>query len=737
MNSKIETKKKTSSINSEKKASTDNITQTKLEKKVFVHPLNSIYGHSFCETLKMQMGNSFTIVGTLDANEDSECPTGCANVIESKEKNALLAVLMECDIISFELLKTEVSLLEEVLNFFEKNIFVNQKELILISHPLIWYETVSQQMADLDNSDIFNEEDLIKEKKKSKSSEKLNSDLPLITDNDFFLRRTLPCFEVARLLENRVYYLKDVNPNVFAKIILPGIMYGRGEDDFYFMVEKILEEQPVFQIYGNGQNFIPIVHVMALAEKIVLLISLEHKDQRFFVFNQTEILKQQQIVELFSEFTKNGKILENNRIESMVCENYELMTINLKLENSHIFQMKQNSASSHSLLRMNSTNQSNNPFSSFKNNFKNNVLDFLKFRDISFKRLIIVGPEKILEDSELLSLFSNENKCTVVRINNHIKAKYLNKNKSESELEIQKDIESAIQKEKNKLLAEQADVNNKKKTKKNATDSIVEDTNLDFSNFLPNELLLKILDNLIVKGELNLKNYVLVQFPRRIDFLEEFHKLLSAHELQHNLQVFCFNFNPELVTKKIAEQEILVKNNPKADQMKEELENMKQSLEVFTPFSKKLTSEVLRIGQIEFESAKINSLNVFQNITKGLCEFHAEDFVPKTRENLQEKVQEIEIEKPQINGEISQLSSFKNDGKKEKVEQEFKRESREIDPISEEETILNFKCLSIKQYLNDNVLPELTEGIVEICSAKPENPVQYLIDFLKKKQTVV
>lgn len=47
---------------------------------------------------------------------------------------------------------------------------------------------------------------------------------------------------------------------------------------------------------------------------------------------------------------------------------------------------------------------------------------------------------------------------------------------------------------------------------------------------------------------------------------------------------------------------------------------------------------------------------------------------------------------------------------------------------------LEQKTLALKQYLTDVILPDLTEGILEICQTKPEDPVTHLIEFLKKKQ---
>lgn len=43
------------------------------------------------------------------------------------------------------------------------------------------------------------------------------------------------------------------------------------------------------------------------------------------------------------------------------------------------------------------------------------------------------------------------------------------------------------------------------------------------------------------------------------------------------------------------------------------------------------------------------------------------------------------------------------------------------------------QVLSVKQYLADIILPDITEAIVEIVKERPENPIQFMIQFLEQK----
>ena len=47
------------------------------------------------------------------------------------------------------------------------------------------------------------------------------------------MRKSLPIYEMNRLLENRIIDINKVNKSVRGSIFLPGLMYGNGEDDFF------------------------------------------------------------------------------------------------------------------------------------------------------------------------------------------------------------------------------------------------------------------------------------------------------------------------------------------------------------------------------------------------------------------------------------------------------------------------------------------------------------------------
>ena len=57
-----------------------------------------------------------------------------------------------------------------------------------------------------------------------------------------------------------------------------------------------------------------------------------------------------------------------------------------------------------------------------------------------------------------------------------------------------------------------------------------------------------------------------------------------------------------------------------------------------------------------------------------------------------------------------------------------------LDELKERERqILETKSQVLRQYLAENVIPYLAQGILEICQTLQEDPVQVLSDFLLEK----
>ena len=64
-------------------------------------------------------------------------------------------------------------------------------------------------------------------------------------------------------------------------------------------------------------------------------------------------------------------------------------------------------------------------------------------------------------------------------------------------------------------------------------------------------------------------------------------------------------------------------------------------------------------------------------------------------------------------------------------------ESRRAAEVEQQEQeLLEVRSIPLRNYLMQNVIPTLTEGLIEVCKLKPEDPVDYLADYLFKNNPV-
>ena len=57
-----------------------------------------------------------------------------------------------------------------------------------------------------------------------------------------------------------------------------------------------------------------------------------------------------------------------------------------------------------------------------------------------------------------------------------------------------------------------------------------------------------------------------------------------------------------------------------------------------------------------------------------------------------------------------------------------------LDAIREQQKeLLDFKSQPIRQYLMDNLVPILTEALIDVCKETPEDPIDHLAEYLFKR----
>lgn len=99
------------------------------------------------------------------------------------------------------------------------------------------------------------------------------------------------------------------------------------------------------------------------------------------------------------------------------------------------------------------------------------------------------------------------------------------------------------------------------------------------------------------------------------------------------------------------------------------------------------------------------------------------DVLIRKEEEEFHRVQQADAKKKEIEAKESKERSAKeavNNAKMEKIKQQ-------------ERDLLDTRSQPIRQYLMDNVVPHLTEGLIELCKKVPEDSIDYLANFLLER----
>mmetsp|Transcript_24997 Transcript_24997/g.22169 ORF Transcript_24997/g.22169 Transcript_24997/m.22169 type:complete len:145 (+) Transcript_24997:388-822(+) len=100
-------------------------------------------------------------------------------------------------------------------------------------------------------------------------------------------------------------------------------------------------------------------------------------------------------------------------------------------------------------------------------------------------------------------------------------------------------------------------------------------------------------------------------------------------------------------------------------------------------------------------------------------------------EDEQKKIQKYEKQSKQKKEEEAEIVE-----REEYVERKWRKQKEEytrtrFEHIKEQEKdLLDSKSQPIRAYLVDNVVPILSDGLIEICKNQPKDPVDFLAEFL-------
>jgi adenylate kinase len=101
--------------------------------------------------------------------------------------------------------------------------------------------------------------------------------------------------------------------------------------------------------------------------------------------------------------------------------------------------------------------------------------------------------------------------------------------------------------------------------------------------------------------------------------------------------------------------------------------------------------------------------------------------------------EKVHVSEQKVINEQREVDRKRALNREEIVEREVRKQKeaytkQRLEQIKEyERDVLDQKSQPIRQYLMDNLVPILTEGLLEVCKRTPEDPVDYLAEYLFRR----
>jgi adenylate kinase len=132
------------------------------------------------------------------------------------------------------------------------------------------------------------------------------------------------------------------------------------------------------------------------------------------------------------------------------------------------------------------------------------------------------------------------------------------------------------------------------------------------------------------------------------------------------------------------------------------------------------------------ESARIFMENTTKPDTKKGRPFNYLPLEEEVVEGIMEKRREEEEAEAAAKAEEAELARQQTSGKKEEEKREAER-ARIIAEYERQRSVI--QGMPLREYLMQYMVPSLTEGLIEICKVLPEDPVDYLANYLETHAT--
>ncbi|XP_072940492.1 uncharacterized protein Dpy-30L2 [Epargyreus clarus] len=165
-------------------------------------------------------------------------------------------------------------------------------------------------------------------------------DMPFI-ETDFRKRKPHPNYKMYYDVENEVIDIaRKYKPEIGAIVVATGVSYGGREDVLFYWFQKAWECEKLLPIFGRGNNVVPLINVQDLAQ-IVYNLATEFPKKLYILAVEQNVTKQREIIKSLGRKVGSGMFKCIPQEDAFLIPEidqriYDLMTLNLNMEPTFI-----------------------------------------------------------------------------------------------------------------------------------------------------------------------------------------------------------------------------------------------------------------------------------------------------------------------------------------------------------------------------------------------------------------
>ncbi|NWS09623.1 KAD7 kinase, partial [Motacilla alba] len=652
-------------------------------------------------------GEIYEIVGTLSKPESANPPFAKETYAVSS-REALLSHLLECEIVLYNITEDRNQIEEATwaVSALHKEIenFTKQKLFILISTIMTWANT---KPIDPENPEAsFNEE-------------------------DFRKRRSHPDFMDHINAEKHVVKLGKTNKKKLSTyVVASGHQYGAEEGLFHYFFKMCwFGETPAIPVFGDGKNIIPTIHIRDLA--IVLQNVAEHRpDFQYVLAVDASMHTLRELIKCISKNIGPGKIekvpVENAFLSKELTQTQlDMLFVNLRMESLYLRE-----------------NFNINWFAEtgLIENIAQVILEYKQARGLLPLKVCIHGPPGSGK-STIAKELCKHYKLHYVRTNDVISEKI-----ADLEQIVAKEpkrVERQLEGEGEDLVEEEEEEEGENvEAAKELLDAIKENMQQN-KGCLGDEYLIKIMKDKLMSMPCRNQGYVLDGFPETYEQAMDLFKEEGDEEPVGKMPKFNQIIIPEFIFSLIASDEFLINRIIKLPESEVAGTHYTEDefLQILKRFRKINTDDVTVLNYFDeleihpqfidiavYEDSE-NRLTV-SKIIKEIGEPRNYGLTDEEKEALERQAAEERLVKEtQEKAEQERKEDKERKERKERWE-EWNKQQEEVK--KQEEELLEAQSVPLRNYLMKNVMPTLMQGINECCRIRPDDPVNFLAEYLFK-----